>query len=469
MNSGFAQPGMSGSFDNGQAAIQQLSVASLVRLSLVFLGAIVLSVAGLFGGMEYLIIALALGLAVVILREPQEAVAAGWLFMLAAMTLLPARSRFHFLDSQTIGIDWQQYYWAAGSLIVTLAALYSIGLSRLLRAPRSCKAFLLVAIASGIFGFVKGNDTSYVIRQLYGSILFVLYFAIAHAAGNEEVLFRRLRTFGVLIALAFIVYYISVFHDWGFHKEDTSLPIQMGMLATLLFVKGWLERRPAWLVSSGALFIASFLLFFRNILLTFCFAAALTLAIRSTSRIRKFICFGVAGLILLPSVLPFSAEYVLNVVEEKAPGLYELLPEGTQDTKTLMDRSIQLVTSTAVLAQSPVLGGGMGTEFTWSSDLGNRDQAFVDNGWAYLMVKMGCAGILAFGWLLITTLRCMSRESLAISISLLAILMITMFSEPVCFQFTMSPIAGALAGLLYAKKHSHIPAAQPSHVQARSI
>lgn len=95
----------------------------------------------------------------------------------------------------------------------------------------------------------------------------------------------------------------------------------------------------------------------------------------------------------------------------------------------------------------------MGNEFSWTSDLGDRDQAFVDNGWAYLAVKMGFLGILAFGWLLASTLRCMSKESLPISITLLAILSIAMFSEPVCFQFTMSPIAGGLAGLLYAKKH----------------
>jgi len=411
--------------------------------------------------MQYVIIALALGLTILVARKPEEAVPAGLLFMLAAMTLLPARARLHFLDSQTEGIDWQQYYWAAGSLIIVLAAFYRVGFASLLRAPAPLKAFLLVAIASAIFGFSRGNATSYVFRQLYGSILFVLYFVIARAAGDEELLFRRLKTFGVLVALAFFVYYASVFSEWGFHKEDTSLPIQMGMLATLLFVKGLVEKRLSWIAPSGVLFLASFLLFFRNILLTFCFAVALALAMGSASRIRRLVCFGVAGLILLPSIFPFGAQYVLEVVQKDLPMVYELLPEGTHDTRTLRDRTIELSTSVAVLLQYPVLGIGMGSDFGWyrddvvnpSPEYAFVEKAYVDNGWAYVMVKMGGAGILAFGWVLISMLRCMSKQSLAISISLLAILMIAMFSEPVCFQFTMSPIAGALAGILYARKH----------------
>ncbi len=436
-----------------QTAAPQPSPADLARLSLLLAGAIVVALAGILGGMQYVIIALALGLAILVARKPKEAVPAGWLFMLAAMTLLPATGRFHYVDSQTIGIDWQQYYWAAGSLIIVLAALYGAGFSSLIRAPMVIKMFLLVAIAAAIFGFFRGNETSYVIRQFYGSILFVLYFAIARAAGDEELLFLRLKTFGVLVAVAFFVYYATIFSEWGFHKEDTSLPIQMGIFAMLLVLKGLIDKRLSWIAYSGVLFTASFLLFFRNILLTFFFATTMALAIRSTSRMRKVLYFGIAALILLPSVFPFGAQYVLDVLTEKAPKIYDILPQGTQTSTTLMDRSIQIGASALLLVHSPVFGGGMGTDLSWVSDLGDRQEMYIDNGWAYLMAKMGCAGILAFGWLLVTILRCMSRQSLVISISLLALLMIAMFSEPICFQFTTSPIAGALAGMLYVRKY----------------
>jgi hypothetical protein len=446
---------MNTSLNIPQTTASQSNPADLVRLSLLVAGAIIVSLAGLLGGMQYVIIALALGLAIVVVRQPAEAVPAGWLFMLATMTLLPSEARFHYLDARTEGIDWQMYYWAAGSLIVALAGLYSVGSSSLFRAPAALKAFLLVAIASGIFGFLRGNDTSYVIRQLYGSILFVLYFVIARTAGDEDLLFRRLKTFGLLLALAFFVYYASVFSEFGFHKEDTSVTSLMGIIAAFLFVKGLVERRTSWLASSVVVFGASLLFFFRHVFLYFSFAVVLALAMRSASRIRRVFWFGVAALILLPSVFPTGAQFVLDTLQDKAPAIVEFLPDstGTKDAKTLLDRSMQLGAGAAMVMQSPVFGGGMGAILSWSGELGDRVQLFVDDGWAYLIVKMGCAGVLAFGWLLISILRCMSRRSLAISITLLAILMIAMFSEPFCFQFTTSPIAGALAGMLYARKH----------------
>jgi hypothetical protein len=444
---------MSNSLPDNRVGIEELDPAISARVSLFLAGGILVSLAGLFGGMQYVILAIALGLAVLVIRKPEEAISAGWLFMLAAMTFLPATGRFHYIDAQTEGIDWQQYYWALGSLIIVLAGLYSVGWSRLSRSPAAVKAFFLVAVVSAIFGFFRGNDASYVIRQLYGSVLFVWYFAIANAAGDEELVFRRVKTFGVMVAFAFFVYYVTAFPQWGFHKEDTSLPIQMGILATLLFVKGVVERRASWILPSGMLVAASFLLFFRNILLTFCFGAALAVAMSTTSRTRRLVCFIVAGLILLPSVLPFGAQYVLDVLADKVPGVYDILPEGTQSSATLMDRSIQIGAAGLVLLRSPILGGGMGTEVSWDSELGSRDERYLDNGWAYLMAKMGAAGILSFGWLLFIVARCMSRQTLAISISLTAILTIVMFSEPAPFQFTMSPIVGALAGLMYARKH----------------
>jgi hypothetical protein len=287
----------------------------------------------------------------------------------------------------------------------------------------------------------------------------VSYFVVAWVVGHEELLFRRLKTFGVLVALAFFVYYASAFGEWGIHKEDTSLPVQFGMVATLLFVKAAVEKHPSWIAPSAVIFTASFLLFMRHILLTFFFASALALGILTVSRLRKVFFYGVAALILLPSVFPFGAQYVLDVLEKDFHTVYELMPEGTHDTRTLMDRNVELFTSGVLLLQHPAFGTGMGSDFGWTRpDVDDPEYAyvqkhFVDNGWAYIAVKMGGFGILAFGWVLIGILRCLSRESLTISISLLAILLITMWSEPVCFQFTMSPIAGALAGLLYAKKH----------------
>jgi hypothetical protein len=406
--------------------------------------------------MQYVIVALALALAVWVMREPREAVPAGWLFMLAAMILLPSEARLRFIDDRYDEV-WQMYFWAAGSLVIVLASVYRIGMSALWRVPWSMKAFVCVAVISSIYGFSIKAQPSYVVRQLYGALLFFLYFAIAQAVGDEEILFQRLKTIGLILAFALLVYYASVFSQFGFHKEDTSVTTQFGFLATFLFVKGYIEKRVNWFFSSAVILGASLLFFMRHVFLTFLFALALAIAVQSVSRVRKILCFGVAAMILLPSIFPPGAQFVVDTVEHNFPALFDVLPAGTADATSLMSRNVELVAGGAVLLQSPVLGAGMGSELSWDDPgRGFVEQAFVDNGWAYLMVKMGLVGILVFIWVLFTILRCVSRASLAVSICLIAILAVAMFSEPICFQFTTSPIAGALAGLLYARKYPRV-------------
>ncbi len=99
---------------------------------------------------------------------------------------------------------------------------------------------------------------------------------------------------------------------------------------------------------------------------------------------------------------------------------------------------------------------GLGGEIEWESPfLGLRQIAYVDDGWAYLLQKMGLLGAVAFLYFLITMLRSISRNSLALSACLLAVALVTMFSEPVFFHFTTAPFMGTFAGLLLANKEHH--------------
>lgn len=440
-----------------QNVIPQVAPADLARVTLLLAGMVVVSVAALLGGMQYIISVLALGLAVVVVRRPREAVPAGWLFMFAAMILLPSSARLQFIDSRYAETYWQMYYWAVGSLVIVLAGFYRIGLSSLLHAPPSLKAFFLVTIASTIFGLLSGNELGQVIRQLYGSMLLVLYFVIARASADEELLFRRLKVFGVLLAFAFFVYYASVFSQFGFHKEDTSLMTQAGIFAILLFVEGLITKRLPSLASSGVLLTVSVLEFRRHIILTFLFAVAVTLAVQSTTRLRRICYIAISLLIWLPSIFPSMAQVVSDQLA-KVPAIYQRLPEGIENTESLMSRNLQLVVGANALLQSPLFGEGMGGKTVALYDQNVVEHSFVDNGWAYVIVRMGGAGILAFCWFLVTVLRCMSRQSLVVSVCFLAVLLVAFYTEPIFFQFTLSPIAGALAGILYAKKH---PLSQP--------
>lgn len=403
------------------------------------------------GGMAFLMMALAAALARYVWLRPQEAASTGVLFLIACNVLLPSSARYDW--SWRDYKPWQMYYWAAGLLVITLAAVARIGIRVLLQVPASVKALVLVALAATAVGFVHGNEPSFVIRQLYGSLLLVVYFAIAFHVGNEELFLRRLRTFGLLCAAGFFVYYAAEFSEYGFHKEITSLGTLEGSVAVLCFAKALTEKRHGWMVSAVILLAVPLLLFERRVLVTFAVAVALVFAIKTSSRSARFVYVGVAVLGILPGILPSGAGFVLEKMKS-IPGVEEVLPGGGGDVNSLTDRVIQLGVSIDTLQRSPVFGEGFGAVINWDRPYFEEsvEQAYIDNGWAYLAVKMGGAGILVFVWFLVTTLRCVSRESLGLSACLLALLLVTMFTEPIAFNFNTSALAGALAGLLCAKK-----------------
>jgi len=205
--------------------------------------------AALTGSMAFLMMVLAGALAVRVWFQPQEAPSAGVGFLIACNVFFPSSARY---DWSWRDFGGQMYYWATGLLIITLAAVIRIGIRSLLRVPASVKAFALVSVVSTVVGFAHGNARSYVIRQLYGSLLLVAYFAIAFRVGNEELFLRRLRTFGLLCAAGFFVYYALEFGEYGFHKEITSLGTLEGAGAILCFAKGLTEKRRGWMVSAAA-------------------------------------------------------------------------------------------------------------------------------------------------------------------------------------------------------------------------
>jgi hypothetical protein len=406
-------------------------------------------IAALTGSMAFLMMVLACCLAARVWFHPQEATSAGILFLIACNVFFPSSARY---DWSWRDFGGEMYYWAAGVLVITLAAVIRIGIRSLLRVPHSVKAIALVAVVSTAVGFAHGNAPSYVIRQLYGSLLLVTYFAIAFRDSDEELFLRRLRTFGLLCAAGFFVYYAAEFSEYGFHKEITSLGTLEGSLAILCFAKGLTEKRLGWMVSAVLLLAVPLLLFERRVLVAFAVAVPLALAIKTSSKRVRFVCVLVALLGILPAILPSGADFVLQGLKG-IPGVEQLLPSGGADVYSLMERAIQLDLAVLTLRGSPILGDGLGAEIGWETPTGDefKQQAYIDNGWAYVAVKMGGLGILAFGWFLVTTLRCVSRNALALSACLLSACLVTMFSEPVFFNFNTSALLGALAGLLCAK------------------
>jgi hypothetical protein len=423
------------------------------------LGLISFPIFWMFGATQYFVLVLAVWLAVFVYWRPKEAASAGVLFIIACNVLFPSRSRF---DADNLTEPWEMYYWAAGLLIITLAAILRTGAWKLLRIPTSLKAFALVVAIAGGVGLAHGGSLSYVSRQLYGSVLLVTYFAIGYHTGDEGLFLRRLRTFGLLSAVVFFAYYAVIFGEYGFHKEITTIGTLESVVAILCFVVGIEERKRAWIVSGLIVICVPVLLFIRHAILSFAFGVLVALAMVASAKKLRLLFLFAAVLVLIPSIFPEGAEIVL----EKAMNIgavEAILPVGTRDVSSLMDRNLELVASLEVLQKSPLFGEGFGSELSWDSPVrGRMVQAYVDNGWAYVGAKMGFVGLVSFTWFIVAVLRHVSRKALAVSISLLAIVLVVQFSEPAPFQFTTSPLCGALCGLLLARQRSSSTASATS-------
>lgn len=407
-----------------------------------------LPVCALFGGMKYLLLLLAIGLAVIVWNRPEEAPSAGMLFLFASGIVLPYGARFDIYGS-----IWEMYYWAAGLLLITTAALLRIGIKRIWAIPLPAKVFFLVAVIASAYGMAHGASTSYVLRQLYGALLLVAYLAIAMQTGDQPLLQRRILHFGVMSAICFLVYYVAVFNQYGFHKEMGFVGEQAAFLAAFLCIAGIEQRKRSMVIGALIILLIPALTFTRRDILTFLMALLILFVMSSRSTAARMAGYAATALVALSSLYP----PVTEVVAEKlltVPIVGSLIPEGGRDASSLLGRVAQLSVSLETVRTHPWFGGGMGGELDVADPTTGEviTSVFEDNGWGYLLQKMGLIGTAAFLWLLFAILQCSSSSSKALTACLISATVVTMFSQPAFLHFTTSPYMGTYAGLLLGRK-----------------
>jgi len=429
----------------------RLAPIDAIRYCAILFAIISTAIAGTFGGLPFLLMALAALLTVRVYCHSEEAIVAGPMFLVAANVFLPSSARF----GPDAPHPTEIIYWAAGSLPITLAGISKTGLKPFYKLPRSLQAFAAVAIIASAFGLLRGNDPSYVVRQLYGSLLFATYFALALTSGSEKDFARGLKTYGIPCVLAFVVYYIAVFNEFGLHREITTLGTQTIMLAIFFAI----HKHRGYRAAAVLMLVPSLLLVVRRDLAACTLAATLFLALRAgTSRVLRMCAWGMAVAIVVVSLVPTYVAVVLDTATNTRI-FDQLLPEGGRDNNSIEDRAMQLVGAAVVISRSPLLGLGMGGALEFESvQGGSMNGTYVDNGWAYLLTKMGMLGLATFAWFAFNMLRCVPLSSTALSAVFLTVLLLVMFAEPVCFQFTTSPLIGAITGLMYFQTRNPIRA-----------
>ena len=415
----------------------------------------------LLGSMVLSLMFLAVGLAVVVWRKPEEACGVAILYLFACTVLLPSSSR---MDPDVV--PWEMRYWAVGSLLITASAVARIGVRRTFTVPRSAQAFLLVALAAAWYAVLHGVGIGDSLKQLYGVVLLIVYCGIALQVGDQELLLRRFRTYGVFFALCFFVYYIAVFPKYGFHKEMSDVSEPAYLMATLLCVAGIARKKLFWIILGLTLLLVPILVFQRSSVLIFLVAVLIGIAIKVRTKKLKFLYWSLAVLMALPALWPPAAEAIVDEME-KISGLENVLPSGELGTETLYERGLEALAAIDTVRAHPLLGDGFGSQFGFDSPYqGYFEHAFVDSGWAFLFQKTGLLGGAAFIWFLFTVLRCISARTVALSACFVAAVGVALFSQPIFFHFSYSPFMGTVAGLLLAQRAPEAAETVPSLAHA---
>lgn len=407
----------------------------------------------LLGGPNLMVIALAVLPLPYLLSRPKTAL---WY----AFAFLPLAAAF---DPQTYPVRGeptprQMYYWAAGLLIVLIPVglrvakrlrPFSLRRLRQLGIPASVVALFAVSLAASLQGLRFGNSLSYVLRQFYGVLLlcvgFVAVLLFVQGASEVRMVLRRMRWLVLFLAAYTATLYLQERFRVGFFKANISLfsatlavycageflcaqtsrsRIRWGLL-TLLFLV-----HPILFLSRGAVGLAGIVML-------------AGLGLRTRSRATKYLMFGGALAFLVASVT-LNLFAGLNHFLQQYSLIHRLVPASIIQDPDALTRISQLYAAVLAARRHPFLGLGLGSMLTWYQPTihGFQSAALVDNGYAYILSKMGLLGMAAFAWFAFSVLKRVGfprRNGLELGLWLVAF-----------FQLLYMVVGGAMVYFVYA-------------------
>jgi O-antigen ligase len=381
-------------------------------------------------------------------------------------------------ESQLFGFELpaEYLYWGAGVALITLGLLVAWWRARLALAAavrlspldRALLLLLLVSLAASVYGAGRGNSGFAVARQLFGCLLLPAYYLLARRflrRPQEAGAWLRAVSWAVLAGAACYVAKLGflTLTQGSYYREQSALGFYAGAIGAALLAEfpdpapGWerLRRRSGLAVCVLAI-----------VLLGARFVAG---SLAATAAIFAFLRWKRRGLLLPAALLLLAGTLAL-------PGIVRL-PERSgiageiaarfifpldQDL-SYIGRMAQWQAVLEVVRQRPLLGNGMGGEISFAAEevawiFGTG--TYVDNGWGFLLLKMGSLGVGAFLLLVAAVLR-LAWRSLAGPATeacrrrpqrpLLAIVIFGLLSftgGPTFFHFTQAAFLGTALGAL---------------------
>lgn len=459
-----------------QAPTQALPARHLARTLMWLLAGMLLAGTWLLGGIEAATILLATQIGALALFKPKTALWAVTTFLVFL---------FVFFQGETIvtpRLPLVFIYWGIGVAIITgglcLAWLPHRHRILHLRKPTSVVRFdrimltmLALSLLASAYGLLRGNNWFAVARQLFGCLLLPGYYLFAQtffcSAADIHQWMKRASaavTAGAAWYTAKIIF--LSFSEGAFTPVQSPISFYAGVIGAVLFADLLWEQPPGKRTRMGL----SLLFCILAILLTGARFVAGSLAgtaliMLVLRRRKRRLLTGFATLGLLALATGFVLARLPELIEQG--GLYagiatRFSPLDLSEDWSYLGRMAQMQSVLDTVKQQPILGGGMGAEissYTPAPDIPLQTAVYVDNGWGFILLKMGLLGPIVFIVMLWRFLKFAAGNALwnrsalvrQAQFCLLAILLFGVLSfigGPTFFEFLMSGFMGTTLGAL---------------------
>jgi hypothetical protein len=341
------------------------------------------------------------------------------------------------------------------------------------RFDRAMFAMLGVSLIATVYGMARGNEWSLVARQLFGCLLLPGYYLFARMSfrGTEDI--RRWLTWASVAVTAGAAWYtvkltFLSFSEGAYSREQSPLTFFAGAIGALLFVKLLSEQQWKKRIVMGAsllLCVLAILLMGARFVAGSLAGTALILLILRQRNHR--LLMGLATLALVAMAVGFALSRLPELIEQGGlPGEIagRFSPLNIGEDLSYAGRMAEMQSILAIVGQHPMFGDGMGSEVNYYAPESPGvfgTAAYVDNGWGFILLKMGLTGLFVFVALLWSFLRVAARDGPSdvpvhmqrVRGCLLALLLFGLLSftgGPTFFQFLTSGFMGTSLGALAA-------------------
>jgi hypothetical protein len=341
------------------------------------------------------------------------------------------------------------------------------------RFDKAMYAMLGAFLIATVYGMARGNEWSLVARQLFGCLLLTGYYLFARTFfRSAEDIHQWLNWASVAVTAGAAWYTVKLtslsLSEGAYTREQSPLSFFAGAIGALLFVEFLWEQQRRKRIVMGF----SFLFCVLAILLMGARFAAGSLAgtalILLILRQRKHrLLMGLATLALVATAVGFVVAYLPDLIEQGGlPGEIagRFSPLNVGEDLSYAGRMAEMQSILDIVEQHPMFGDGMGSEVSYYAPESPGvfgTAAYVDNGWGFILLKMGFTGLFVFVAMLWSFLGFAAREwpsnapahMQRVQACLLALLLFGLLSfigGPTFFQFLTSGFMGTTLGALAA-------------------